>query len=165
VVLTGSSGLALSSGAVSKEVGVVGVSLGAASMFALPPVMHGINRNGNRATRAVFGSIGGILGGALIGFFVAPLAGGCNDTTDSGFCGFGRDAFGAVVGAGVGYLIWGSIDTFAFSNRRRIASDPAPQKRRTFFVFVPTVTPLVSTSSLGKPVGVDGIAIGAAAAF
>jgi hypothetical protein len=165
VVLTGAAGLALSSGAVSKEVGVPGLTLGAASMFALPPVMHGIHRNGNRATRAVFGSIGGILGGALIGAFVAPLAGGCSDTTDISFCRFGRAAFGAVVGAGVGYLTWGAIDTFAFTNRRRIVSDPAPRTRRAFSAFVPTVTPLVSTISPGRSVGFDGVAIEAAVAF
>jgi hypothetical protein len=165
VVLTGSAGLALSSGAFSKEVAVPGLALGAASMFALPPVMHGIHRNGNRATRAVFGSIGGILGGALIGAFIVPLAGGCSDTTDISSCRFGRTAFGAVVGAGVGYLTWGAIDTFAFTNRRRIVSDPVSQKRGTFSTLAPTVTPLVSMTSLGKAVGFDGVAIGAVAAF
>jgi hypothetical protein len=144
---------------VAGTVGVVGI-------FAAPPLVHAAYGNGAGALTSIFGSVGFVGVGLVLGAGASYALGHpekhCDEDERSAgsVCAIGT-AFilGGLVGAGVGYSIWGVLDTVLDAHTREPST-----ARRAGLKILPAWAPLLAGERASRRT-LQGVSLGLVATF
>lgn len=138
--------------------GVPFYAAGALGMLAAPAIVHGAYGNGAGAVRAIAGTGLSMVGGGLVTGGALALAAPCSswDSGDQSLCKIAYFMFGGVIGAGIGYLVWGIVDTAAFAHTPRKTTSLETSRLR----LTPTVAPILNHTEASQTPTLQGLTLG-----
>lgn len=133
---------------------------GLASMALAPPITHAVHGNGKGAARAFFATLGVTVGGGLAIGLVSQAMADCGDADSDTIALCNGLSFwgGALIGGGLGYVVWGIADTVSFA---KVPHDnAAAPPHQAHLQVTPTFGPILHRTTASHTPTLRGLSFG-----